>query len=116
MDIDHVYETLKIGVDTLAAGTGSIQARLQEAWTVIHALEEDDFPLELRNDFHKLLDALTTSPRLAVNADPGDHPIGQARAADERLDDETARELALLVVQLFAHVSAEFWPTHKRAS
>ncbi len=28
MDIDHVYETLKIGIDTLAAGTGSIQERL----------------------------------------------------------------------------------------
>jgi len=35
MDIDHVYEILKIGIDTLAAGTGSIQERLWETWTVI---------------------------------------------------------------------------------
>ena len=41
MDIDHVYETLKIGIDTLAAGTGSIQERLWETWTVIQTLNED---------------------------------------------------------------------------
>jgi hypothetical protein len=34
MDIDHVYEPLKTGIDTLAAGTGSIQARLRETWLV----------------------------------------------------------------------------------
>jgi hypothetical protein len=37
--------------------------------------------------------------------------MGQVRAADEGLDDEHAGELAFLVVQLFAHMSAEFWPT-----
>jgi len=42
MDIDHVYETLKVGIDTLAAGTGSIQERLWETWTVIHTLNEDE--------------------------------------------------------------------------
>jgi hypothetical protein len=29
MDIDHVYEPLKTRIDTLAAGIGSIQARLR---------------------------------------------------------------------------------------
>jgi len=115
MDIDHVYEMLKIGIDTLAAGTGSIQARLQETWMVIHGLEEEDFSLELRNDFRKLSAALTTPEQLAVNADPGARTSGQAHAAGEGLDDEHARELALLVVQLFVHASAEFWPTHRRA-
>jgi hypothetical protein len=42
MDIDHVYETLKVGIDTLAAGTGSIPERLWETWTVIHTLNEDE--------------------------------------------------------------------------
>ena len=42
MDIDHIYETPKIGIDALAV-TGTIQERLSETWMVIH--EEDDFPL-----------------------------------------------------------------------
>jgi hypothetical protein len=115
MDIDHIYETLKIGIDTLATGTGSIQARLRETWLVIQALERDDFPLELRDDFRKLSDALTTTPQ-ARDVDPATHRVGQARADYKGLDDEDARKLALLIVQLFSHVSAEFWPTHKRAS
>jgi hypothetical protein len=116
MDIDHVYETLKKGIDTLATGTGSIQARLRETWLVIQALEGDDFPLELQDEFRKLSDVLTTPPHSAIDADPAARTVGQARADYEGLDDEDARELALLIVQLFAHVSAEFWPTHKRAS
>jgi hypothetical protein len=92
MDIDHVYETLKVGMDILAGGTGTIQERLRETWIAIHTLKGDDFPLELRDDFHKFSDALTTGVR-----------------------DDEAREIALLFVQLFAQVSADFWPTHKKA-
>jgi hypothetical protein len=115
MDIDHVYETLKIGIDTLAAGTGSIQERLWETWTGIHTLKDEDFTLELRDDFRKLSDALTAVQKSAIDAEPGARTVGRERAACEGLDDEHARKLALLIVQLFAYVSAEFWPTHKRA-
>jgi hypothetical protein len=114
MDIDHVYETLKIGIDTLAAGTGSIQERLWETWMVIHTLNQDDLPLELRDDFRKLSEALTTPQESAVEAEPEARTVGQARAAYEGLDNEHARILALFIVQLFAYVSAEFWPTHKK--
>jgi hypothetical protein len=51
MEIDHVYETLKMAIDTLAASTGRIQERLWEAWLVIHTVKMDDFPPELRDDF-----------------------------------------------------------------
>jgi hypothetical protein len=59
MEIDHVYETLKMAIYTLAASTGRIQERLWEAWLVIHTVKMDDFPPELRDDFRKLSDALT---------------------------------------------------------
>ena len=114
MLIDHVFETLKVGLDTLAAGIGSIQERLREAWRVIHTLKEDDFPLELRDEFRKLSDVLTTPVELSTHADPGVHTVGDAHVAREELDEEHARELALVMVQLFAHVSAEFWPNHKK--
>jgi hypothetical protein len=58
MVIDHIYETLKMAIDILAAGTGGIQERLADAWSVIHSLKVDEFPLELRDDFSKLSDAL----------------------------------------------------------
>jgi hypothetical protein len=114
MDIDHVYEILKIGIDTLAAGTGSIQERLWETWTVIHALNEDDLPLELRDDFRKLSETLTTPQEPVVDAEEA-RTFGQARGAYEGLNNVHARILALFIVQLFANVSAEFWPTHKKA-
>ena len=113
MEIDHIYETLKIGIDTLAAGTGSIQERLRETWTVIHTLDEDDFPLELRDDFRKLSEALATPQESVIEAEEA-RTFGQARADYEGFDDEHARKLALLIVQLFAYASAEFWPTHKK--
>jgi hypothetical protein len=113
MDIDHVYETLKVGIDTLAAGTGSIQERLWETWIVIHTLNEDDLPLELRDDFRKLSETLTTPPESVIEAEEA-RTFGQTRAAYEALDNEQARNLALFIVQLFARVSAEFWPTHKK--
>jgi hypothetical protein len=115
MDIDHVYETLKIGIETLAADTGTIQERLWKAWMAIHTLEEDDFPLEVRDEFHKLSAALTTPQEdIAIGTDPKVRTVNLAREACEGLDGEHARELALLIIQLFAHVSAEFWPTHKK--
>jgi hypothetical protein len=83
MDIDHVYETLKIGIDTLAAGTGSMQQRLWETWTIIHTLNEDDLPLELPDDFRKLSEALTTPQESVIDA--GGRAFGQARAAYEGL-------------------------------
>src|SRR5215469_12984393 len=110
MDIDHVYETLKIGIDTLAAGTGSIQERLWETWKVIHTLNEDELPLELRDDFHKLSETLSTRQDSVVEAEEA-RTFGQARGAYEGLDNEHARKLALFIIQLFAYVSAEFWPT-----
>jgi hypothetical protein len=114
MDIDHVYETLKNGIDTLAAGTASIQERLWETWKVIHTLNEDDLPLEIRDDFQKLSEALTTAQEKAPEAEPDGRKVGHAHGAYEGLDNEHARKLALFVVQLFAYVSAEFWPTHKK--
>jgi hypothetical protein len=113
MFIDHVYETLKIGIDTLAAGPGSIQERLWETWRVIHTLNEDDLPLELRDDFRKLSEALTT-PQESVIDEEEARTFGQTRAAYEGLNNEHARKLALFIVQLFAYISAEFWPTHKK--
>jgi hypothetical protein len=44
MEIDQVYETLKMAVDILAAGTGRIQERLWEAWLIICTIKIDDFP------------------------------------------------------------------------
>jgi hypothetical protein len=114
MDIDHVYETLKAGIDTLAAGTGSIQERLWETWTVIHTLNEDDLPLELHDDFRKLSEILTTPPESVIDAEEA-RTFGQTRAAYEGLNNEQAQKLARFIVQLFAEASAEFWPTHKNA-
>jgi hypothetical protein len=114
MDIDHIYETLTIGIDALAAGTRTIQERLSETWMVIHALEEDDFPLYVRDEFRKLSNALTTPQQSAINADPEGCIVDRAPAACEALDDGRARELALLVAQLFAHVSAELWPNQQK--
>jgi hypothetical protein len=115
MVIDHVYETLKVGISALAAGTARIQERLWETWLVIHTLEEDDFPLELREEFRTVSDALTR-PRQGAIAASEVVTLEQVRAACEGLDNEQARELALLIMELFAHVSANFWPTHKKAN
>jgi hypothetical protein len=112
MEIDHVYETLKMAIDTLAANTGRIQERLWEAWVIIHTIKMDDFPPELRDDFRKLSDALTPQ-QSAVDADPGPR-VGSASQGCNQLDDHQAQQLALLIVQLFAESSAQFWPTHKK--
>lgn len=111
MEIDHVYETLKMAIDTLAANTGRIQERLWKAWLIIHTVKVDDFPPELRDDFRKLSDALTPQ-QSAIDADPS-RRVGYARLGCDQLDNRQARHLALLIVQLFAETSAQFWPTHK---
>ncbi len=112
MEIDHVYETLKMAIDTLAASTGRIQERLWEAWLVIHTVKMDDFPPELRDDFRKLSDALT--PHQSARDANGRRTVGYARLGCDKLDNHQARQLALLLVQLFAETSAQFWPTHKK--
>jgi hypothetical protein len=59
MEIGHVYETLKMAIDTVATSTGRIQERLCKVWLVIHTIKLDKIPPELRDDFRKLSDALT---------------------------------------------------------
>jgi hypothetical protein len=115
MAIDHIYETLKAAIDILAAGTGRIQERLADAWLVIHSLEEDSFPLELRDEVDKLSDAFSTQQQSAIHADGRLRTVDQASRDRDEIDDAQARALALLIVQLFAHTSAQYWPTHKYA-
>ena len=112
MEIDHVYETLKMAIDTLAASTGRIQERLWEAWLVIHTGKMDDFLPELRDDFRKLSDALR--PHQSARDANGRRTVGYARLGCDKLDNHQARQLALLLVQLFAETSAQFWPTIKK--
>jgi hypothetical protein len=112
MEIDHVYEKLKMAINTLAASTHRIQERLWEAWLIIHTVNIEDFPPELRDDFRKLSDAMMPQ-QSAVNADPG-RRVGYRSLSSNQLNDHQARQLVLLIVQLFAETSAQFWPTHKK--
>jgi hypothetical protein len=114
MEIDHVYETVKMAIDTLTGSTGRIQKRLWEGWLVIRTLTMDDFPPELRDDFRKLSDALT--PHQSDTDANGRRTVGYARLGCDKLDNHQARQLALLLVQLFTEISAQFWPTHKKWS
>lgn len=111
MEIGHVYETLKMAIDTVATSTGRIQERLCKVWLVIHTIKLDKIPPELRDDFRKLSDALAPQ-QSAIDADPR-RTVGHAGLGCDQLDDHQARQLALLIVQLFAETSAQFWPTHK---
>jgi hypothetical protein len=53
----------------------------------IHTLEEDDFPLEVRDEFHKLSAALTTPQKdIAIGTDPKVRTVNLAREACEGLD------------------------------
>lgn len=112
MELDHVYETLKMAIDTLAGGTGTIQERLWQAWLIIHTLKIDEIPQEIREDFRKLWDAL---PSQQSAIDPDLRPtVSQNLVGYEQLDNHQAQHLALSMVQLFADTSAQFWPTHKK--
>jgi hypothetical protein len=106
MIIDHIYETLKVAIDIATAGTGGIQERLAETGSVIHSLNMDEFPLELRDDFSKLSDALSTPQQSAIDPDARVRAVGHAGVGCDEVEDEQALALALLIVQLFVHTSA----------
>ena len=90
MDIDHIYETLKIGAMPWPLVRAPFRSPSHETWMAIHALEENDFPLYVRDEFRKVSDALTTTQQSAIDAHPEGRMVDRARAACEALDDERA--------------------------
>jgi hypothetical protein len=97
MSISYAREQLGNAVVALAAGVGSIQERLVEAWTrqLIHINEERDLPEELRPRW-EMIRALATHEQ-------GPEGRGALQTTILAMDDESAVELAHTIVH-FQHL------------
>ena len=60
MGLDYTKGKMGTAVSELATGTGNNQDRLYSAYVSFHRLTEKDFPEELRGDWKKIHETLTT--------------------------------------------------------
>ena len=94
-DEGYVREKFAVAVDALATGIGPIQERVADAFgSGLYLLGERELPEDRRADFARLRGALITAES------SGDMSAWTVSA--RRLDDEEARSLAKLIVEIDA--------------
>lgn len=95
----YVYEKLYVAASGLAAGTGTLQQRIENTWAAaIMRLKESDFPEgELRAKFQAVVHKMTDAP-----ADP---IRGTVAVATARMNEAEAQEVAETIFTLFASIA-----------
>ena len=95
--MEHRLERMLATVECLATGNVPIQERLVSAMMVMSALQSQDFPKDMRQDYLDLWAAMTSF-------DPqGDD--GSIRATVSRMSDEVAEQYARRIVALLGELA-----------
>lgn len=101
MAFDYVWEKFHVAVGTLAAGTGSIQERLADAFVgALIRLDEKDFPTpKSRQRFTELM-------KVATSAKPQGGE-GSVVASFRAMSDEQCSDIADEIVQFYDEIAQE---------
>ena len=97
---NYAREKLFGAIANLALGPGDIRSRLWDAYTEMHPLREDDFPEELRADWHWIDTQLTKyEPRNEYERE-----IGQVQTTLMRIKRKTGVKIAERIYYLYEQI------------
>lgn len=98
-DVGYACEKLFVAIETMATGSGDVRERLNDAFMSFHTLKEDDFPVELRDDWRWVIDQLTRfGPVLDHN---GEIYKGSVEHTMQRIRRSTGSKIAKRIFQLY---------------
>ncbi len=99
MSIGYTWEKLHDAVLTLASGTGSIQERLCDAYvySLIRLQKQDDFPVEMRDDFEVIQKELTAVQPFGEE--------GSVKASTNAMTDDKASKIAEKIVSMYDKIT-----------
>ncbi len=101
--MSYPWEKLKLAVEALATGTGTLQGRLETAYLSSHTLKGDDFAdNEMREKWLSIERGMTKEA--AVGSE------GAIAATVAKMDDDDARSIAELFYSLFLNVAERYYP------
>ena len=100
MSIDYSYVTEKLtnAVGALAMGTGDIHSRLYNAFLLMHTLNQDDFPDNLKEDWCWIINELTKNGPLENSQ--GEVIQGSVERTLQTIDNNSGREIAQRICEL----------------
>jgi hypothetical protein len=102
-DTHNTYERLRLAVESLATGRGSLQDRLYYAFLHIYVFRVEDFPERLRDDFIGICEEMTK-----IKADGGE---GYIKATCRVMSDEEAEKIAQKIFDLFTTIARSYCET-----
>lgn len=99
-DTHNTYERLRLAVESLATGRGSLQDRLYYAFLNIYVFRVEDFPVRLRSDFKEICDEMT---KVKPTGDEG-----TIKATCNVMSDEEAEKIAQKIFDLFTAITRSY--------
>lgn len=93
-----VVERVYFSVNQLAVGEGDVRSRLKVAGFTLAALQERDFPLELREDFRWVMEQLTRHK--------SDGRTGAIEATMYRIKNSTGAKIATRILHIYSKLQA----------
>lgn len=99
-DTHYTYERLRLAVENLATGRGSLQDRLYYAFLDIHPLRVEDFPERLRDEFRKISEEM-------IQVEPVSEE-GSIKATCRAMSDDEAANIAQRIFDLFATIARRY--------
>jgi hypothetical protein len=102
-DTHNTYERLRLAVESLATGRGSLQDRLYYAFLNIHVFRVEDFPERLRNEFREISEDMTKGKPV------GDE--GSTKATCNVMGEEEAEKIAQRIFDLFITIARRYCDT-----
>lgn len=100
-DTHNTYERLRLAVESLATGRGSLQDRLYYAFLHICVFRVEDFPERLRNEFREISEEMTKFE--------GDE--GSIKATCKVMSDDEAEKIAQRIFDLFTTITRRYCET-----
>jgi hypothetical protein len=98
-DLGYAREKLFVAIETMATGPGDVRERLVDAFMSFHTLREDDFPIELQEDWKWVIGQLTRfGPVLDHN---GEIYKGSVEHTMQRIRRGTGSKIAKRILQLY---------------
>jgi hypothetical protein len=102
-DTHNTYERLRLAVESLATGRGSLQDRLYYALLNIYVFRVEDFPVKIRDEFREIIEETTKVKPI------GDE--GSIKATCRIMSDEEAEKIAQRIFDLFTTIARSYCET-----
>ena len=95
---EYAYRKLCDAVDALATGPGDVRARLLNAFSIFHPIEERDLPTQMQPDYRWVMAQLTRfGPKLDWK---GELYRGSVEHTLERIQNSTGSKIAARLVKI----------------